>query len=448
MPDRLKHSKGSNLIFRWAQKTFKLCSLVFFASLCFTASFAKAFDICEGHFAPFEPSEKQVRMLELALTGSDKSTFSQAVPFYSQHEFTSTHPKADGQDVTISYTRFGSEKGPLGALFISPGFRETALKYTELAYDLLQKGYGPIYAIDHRGQGQSSRLIDDESDFERHKGYVENFDFYANDFARFVEHAVQADGGSLLDSEKLYLYGHSMGGLIATRYLQDHPNPFEKSILTSPMLKIALPPAVVTKIQLFKAGRALSTGTGYFNQFISKAAVFIMKNMGLIKWTDYVHGIVNQWRAEDHPFSQQTFNGEPTNQLTSDPHRYWFQLKIQEQHPANIPISGPTFGWVYQGVLSTTKLFKRGSWKRMLTHAKTNSLSGKEKNLRIAIIQAGRETVVDNRGQEEFCQAFNNKIEGSCHIYRNGFENSEHEPHIERDSIRNSLIDVILDEFS
>ena len=65
-----------------------------------------------------------------------------------------------GQEVDrIYYTRFGAHKGPKGSVVIVPGHRESSLDWTEWAYDLVQAGFSPVWAIDHSGQGLSSRFF-------------------------------------------------------------------------------------------------------------------------------------------------------------------------------------------------------------------------------------------------------------------------------------------------
>ena len=61
------------------------------------------------------------------------------------------------------------------AIVVVNGRIECTWKYQELFYDLFQQGYD-IYSFDHRGQGLSDRLIEDQQ-----MGYVEDFEDYVQD---------------------------------------------------------------------------------------------------------------------------------------------------------------------------------------------------------------------------------------------------------------------------
>ena len=124
--------------------------------------------------------------------------------------------------LTIQYLRFRQpQPGP--AVVIASGRTEFTDKYQELVYDFWRHGYS-VYLHDHRGQGRSDRLLADKPQL----GHVERFDDYVQDLHTLVQrettgHAVR------------FLVGHSMGGGIATRYLEQHPGVFRAAALSSPM---------------------------------------------------------------------------------------------------------------------------------------------------------------------------------------------------------------------
>ena len=111
-------------------------------------------------------------------------------------------------DIRINYAQFIHNKNDKCLVIVS-GRSETYLKYMELSFDLYQQGYN-IFLLDHRGQGLSERLLSNP-----HKGYVANFDDYESDLSYFIDHVVAS-----ACPMKPYLLAHSMGGLIAARYLQ------------------------------------------------------------------------------------------------------------------------------------------------------------------------------------------------------------------------------------
>lgn len=127
------------------------------------------------------------------------------------------------KDVTIAYMKFEHPE-PIGSIFISSGRTESYIKYKETIHDLYRNGYS-VYIHDHRGQGFSDRLIDNI-----HMGHVGHFGDFVSDLKTFYDMQV-ADG---LEGN-IFLLGHSMGGAIATRYIQEYPTDFNAAALSAPM---------------------------------------------------------------------------------------------------------------------------------------------------------------------------------------------------------------------
>ena len=129
------------------------------------------------------------------------------------------------KDIEIHYALFTHKSCDSPALVIVPGRSESYLKYRELALDLYSQGFS-IFIIDHRGQGLSGRLL-----ANKNKGYVEYFQDYVDDFRYFIENIV-----TMYCSSKPFILAHSMGGAIATRFMQDSPNAIKAAVISSPML--------------------------------------------------------------------------------------------------------------------------------------------------------------------------------------------------------------------
>ncbi|MCP5086270.1 MAG: hypothetical protein GY952_05650 [Rhodobacteraceae bacterium] len=136
----------------------------------------------------------------------------------------------------VRYSRFGCKLGRKGVIIVAPGRTEASVEYYETAIDFIAMGYGPIYVVDHRGQGMSPRLLPDLS-----KGHIERFDDYVADFRAVVE-AVQSDlsefGGT--SSPPLFFVSNSMGGAIGLGYFQvvGERNPFTAAVLAGPMIRV------------------------------------------------------------------------------------------------------------------------------------------------------------------------------------------------------------------
>lgn len=114
-----------------------------------------------------------------------------------------------------------------GGFVISHGFTESAEKFREVAYRFYTRGCS-VFVIDHRGHGQSGRLV--EPWFLTH---VENFVDYVEDFERFVDDIVRPNCAG----KPLYLFGHSMGGAVAALTLMRRPGCFAKAVLNAPMIQ-------------------------------------------------------------------------------------------------------------------------------------------------------------------------------------------------------------------
>ena len=153
-------------------------------------------------------------------------------------------------NVNIYYQVFTKE-GSTKAVVISSGRTECMLKYTELIQKLNDDGVS-VFIMDHRGQGFSDRLVQNDPDL----GHVENFSDYVTDFKKFVDTIVRP---AIDSNTELYLVAHSMGGCIAARYLQESSgnNVFKAAVLSAPMFEINTPvpgwmAALTTKkLQLF-----------------------------------------------------------------------------------------------------------------------------------------------------------------------------------------------------
>ncbi len=110
-----------------------------------------------------------------------------------------------------------------GTVLLCHGFTEFIEKYYEVVDDLRRRRYS-VVTFDWRGQGLSTRLIADQQ-----RGYVESFDDFVDDALRVAD-ALTEPGQPLL------LVAHSMGGNVALRLLQEHPERFERAVLCAPML--------------------------------------------------------------------------------------------------------------------------------------------------------------------------------------------------------------------
>lgn len=152
---------------------------------------------------------------------------------------------------------------PRAALLLSHGLGEHAGRYAALAAWLAEHGIG-VYAPDHRGHGGSDGV----------QGHVDSFAHYAGDFARFRRAVSERTAGL-----PLFVMGHSLGGLIALRYLQTHPHDgLRGAILSAPALEAALrPPRWKTALAglLSRVAPRLRLGNEIDPSFLSRDEAYV-----------------------------------------------------------------------------------------------------------------------------------------------------------------------------
>ncbi|MEZ9231107.1 alpha/beta fold hydrolase [Vibrio amylolyticus] len=269
------------------------------------------------------------------------------------------------------------------AIVLVNGRIESAWKYQELFYDLFHQGYD-IYSFDHRGQGMSERLANDHE-----IGHVEEFDDYIVDMAQLIT------SFSLEHYEQRYLLAHSMGGAITTRYLQTNPNQsFDAVALSAPMFGINMSP-VLRPIAL------------PFAQIMSMVTAL----------PQYAPG-------------QQGYYAKPfdINPLTKSKARYHWFRNLYNTMP-ELKLGGPSHRWVGQGLMAAKQCIQQT----------------RQIGIPLLLLQAGNETIVDNRAQIRFIKklARTNKQCALKIVY-----GSKHELLFEQDAYRNDALDCILQFFS
>ena len=120
--------------------------------------------------------------------------------------------------------RAWTPSAPRGALLVVHGLFEHGGRYRELARVAGEAGIATL-ALDLRGHGAS----------EGRRGHVRRFEDFLEDVDRFLAVADQA----LPEAVPRFLLGHSMGGLIAIRYLEEYRPALGGAVLTSPWLGTA-----------------------------------------------------------------------------------------------------------------------------------------------------------------------------------------------------------------
>lgn len=134
--------------------------------------------------------------------------------------------------VELHLDTWSGDGAPKFVVAISHGGAEHAARYARLAGELVEIG-GLVFGLDHRGQGRSGGP----------RGHIDRFETYAHDL-RHVMLDVAGQGAPAARPEVLpwFLFGHSMGGLIALVYLLDHERdlPLRGAIVSSPLLGLTM----------------------------------------------------------------------------------------------------------------------------------------------------------------------------------------------------------------
>jgi alpha-beta hydrolase superfamily lysophospholipase len=127
------------------------------------------------------------------------------------------------------------DKKPKAVLLVVHGLAEHSGRYKNLVDYFVPKGYA-VYALDHRGHGKS----------EGTRSYVDNFNDYLTDLKTFFD-MVRKDN----KNARIFLFGPSLGGTIATAYAVEHQEDLAGLILSGSSL---VPTTSVSPALLAMAG--------------------------------------------------------------------------------------------------------------------------------------------------------------------------------------------------
>ncbi len=140
-------------------------------------------------------------------------------------------------DGTQLYARHWASRGPddaKGVVIIMHGLKDHAAHYQAFAEKLVAAGFG-VYAFDLRGHGRSAGPRVDPG----------NWLAYVDDLDRFVDQVSRKEPG-----KRLFLFGHSMGGAIATLTAIRHRAALSGLILSGPALAVDAPPLLLAATQM------------------------------------------------------------------------------------------------------------------------------------------------------------------------------------------------------
>lgn len=127
-----------------------------------------------------------------------------------------------GETLTTSdsltlYTEYRVPDGdPRAVVLVVHGYGEHSGRYQHVIERLVQSDYA-VYALDHRGHGKS----------EGERAYCDTSEQFVNDLKLYFDRVKAAQPG-----KKLFVLGHSMGGLISLAFAERYQNEFDGLIVS------------------------------------------------------------------------------------------------------------------------------------------------------------------------------------------------------------------------
>lgn len=131
---------------------------------------------------------------------------------------------------SIYYQGWAPEAAPRALLLVSHGLGEHSARYQSLARHFVGHDYA-VAALDHNGHGYSEGI----------PGFVPTFDDYVADLGLFHEILVER-----YPEVPIILLGHSMGGLVAGRYLLRAQERFVGAVLSGAAVRTGQQPGPTT----------------------------------------------------------------------------------------------------------------------------------------------------------------------------------------------------------
>lgn len=235
-----------------------------------------------------------------------------------------------------------------GTVALFQGHNEFIEKYFETIEELRRRDLD-VVALDWRGQAGSERELDDPR-----KGHIDDFSQYQRDLEAFVRQVLSSR------PKPWFALAHSMGAAILLDAAHIGHAPFQRYVLTAPMIDLA-------NLRFPRGARWL-------------ADTLDMCGLGGM----YIPG------GTGASFIEKPFDG---NLLTTDPVRFARNAGILRVAP-QLAIGDPTIGWV-NAAFRLMKRFESPDFPRRIRAA-------------ILMFACGREAIVSNAAIERFAQNLNN----------------------------------------
>lgn len=180
------------------------------------------------------------------------------------------------------YARRHEAEDARGEVVIVHGFGEHSGRYGPLIDHLIARRYSVI-SYDQRGHGKSGGL----------PGHIKRFNDYEEDLDRAISLA-----GSHNETHRIFIIGHSMGGLVALRYLAIRGLKLGGAVISAPLIRLASE-APAHKVMIARVGARVAPRLRLDNE-IDPTALSRDPEVGRAYEADpLVHRLVSaRWFAE------------------------------------------------------------------------------------------------------------------------------------------------------
>ena len=277
----------------------------------------------------------------------------------------------------LHYAHFTAEN-ETGVIVISHGFTESCEKYRELTYYFLQHGYS-VYIPEHRGHALSYRKVSNLT-----LTHIDRFEEYVKDFTRLMDTVILPKE----QGKPLFIFAHSMGCAIATLYLEENPDVFQKAVFSSPMVE---------------------PDGGGIPAFVAKAIVGAFRLFG--------QGQKRAFISEEYPGHEEFERSVASSRARFE---YYAGIKAATPHLQNY---SPTYAWVYESLRVKKLIFR----KDLLSKVK----------IPVKIFLGERDTVVKKEPQEKLAAALPN-----CSLET--VVDAKHETYLTPDDTFEAYLDAML----
>ncbi len=285
------------------------------------------------------------------------------LPFLEERQQQKTIPGFEDRPL---YSVSWKADNPLGTVVIVHGFTENAYKYAELIWSLLHMRFS-VVAYDQRGHGRSWRAggIPDAS-----VTHVDHFQEYVEDLRIICSAYQPVMPGPFL------VFAHSMGGAVASLFLEQYPETFSAAVLSSPMIAPYLGGVPVA---------------------LASALAFCARLFGCQK---------------KNPFFMRTYTGPEdfSSSCATDPNRFAWYDHVKASHK-EFQNSVPSYRWSEESIHVTKKILLPGQPERIIcpvllfTAEYDSSVLPEPQEALVARIRNGKMTFVRNAKHEIYRSA-------------------------------------------